>query len=277
MPLVELYKTRSLQADAVGNRGAARTWRVPGASDIATARALFAAEPELAIFPDDPTLVLDRIDVMPSPTGAEWRVTAVYSNFRGGQLDSGPQIDRPGWYHFDWGKRRAEVDVVWNVKEWRVPDRDTTQKYQVWVPKTTKAIEWRVQYTLRVLIVTENINIFDPIAEELGNLHNIHGQVYQFVDADVRNSGGLNYHASYTWERDNGTFMPTPIGNDAEGFWLALPVPQPNQSIYRPPYQQVVAVIPAENPRTTRATVRMSRAPRLVETGWQYLPGTGVL
>lgn len=282
MSITLLYASTTLDRDVNGHRSASAVYRVSGANTGAQALAQFYADPTRMQHPEDSTIPFDRASAAPSPTGSEYRVTVSFSTFGGGQLAPAQPLEVPGWYSWERGRRRVDVEIANNVREWRVPGDDDTAKFEVWTLQRIKTPEVRAQRTLKVRITTENQSIFDVIDDAIGDIHLMpDGKYWQLVNSDTRPVDTKTWDVTYTWEHDKGTQYPTPFAGDnwqiASYDVTLVPIPYDPAIYWRPPFCEIgVPVIP-ENPRTTPFMVVFVLIGELNPDGWRALPGTEVL
>lgn len=276
-----LYEGSTLEADVNGHRAATVVYRVPEALTAAAAVARFDANPALRQHPDDTTIPFDSRSAF--RVGPEFRVSARFSTFGGGQLST-KKPEEADWYTWERGRRRVDQEVYMNTRVWRKPGEDETQKYEVWELKPGKTPEVRAQITLKRRITTETQSIFEVIDRAIGDIHLMpDGLYWQLVAADTVHAEKNKWDVSYTWEYDRGTNYPTPRStektiapdpgaNDPMPPWYVR-----NTQMWRPAYYYFSAPIVPENPRTTPFGITFASTGEVNADGWRALPGTEVL
>lgn len=275
-----MYEGSSVEGDKNGHRSAVVVYRVPEARSAAEALARFDANPALRMHPDDTTIPFDSRSAF--RVGPEYRVSARFSTFGGGDLAPSKPLDVPGWYSWDRGRRRVDVEIAYNIRERRVPGDDEAAAFEVWVLHKVKTPEIRPQRTLRVKITTENQSILDVIDGAIGDIHKLpDGRYWQLVNSETRPIDTKTWDVTYTWEYDEGTRYPMPMAGDtweiASYDVTDVPIPYDPATYWRPPFCEIAVPIVPVDPRTTPFLVVFTLTGELNPDGWRALPGTEVL
>lgn len=265
--LSELLLTRPYGEDAAGKKLGARIWHAPVTSDGA-ARALFNEFPEHRTFPGEDGLKFDNFRVDPNPTGAGYTVTANFSSFGAGRFSRLPERNgEPRWL---WGQRRVLVECPrYKFVQRVMGEGDSAVEKHVWITEKINIPAVRTLFILKVRVETDNILIFNPIAEQTERIHTLGGKKYQFVGGEVSEGDGTYFNATYTWEEDKGTpglppGQPTRI--------LILNASNAPEGMLRGPYQ-TLDEIPSDEPEVYPGeTIGLYLYPD-DPNGWQSLPG----
>lgn len=276
-----LYEGSTLSGDVNGHKSGTVVYRVPEALDEAAALSRFDANPSYRQHPKDTTIPFNSRTAFRA--GPEYRVSVQFSTFGGGNLSTKP-VDEPDGYKWERGRRRVDQEVFMNVRKWRTPGDDETQKYQVWELVPSKTPEIRAQRTLKRRITTNTQSIFEVVDRAVGDIHLMpDGLYWQLVAADTVFAEKDKWDVSYTWEYDRGTDYPVPR------ITASVRVPEPGAGDYTPPwyvrntqqwrpaYYYFAAPIIPENPRTTPFGVTFATTAEVNPDGWRALPGTEVL
>jgi hypothetical protein len=277
-----LYASTTLERDSGGHKAASAVYRVSDATSGAQALAQFYANPTLMQHPEDSTIPFDRVSAGPSPTGAEYRIVVSFSTFKGGQLAAAAPVDAPGWYSWERGRRRVDSEIANNVRVWRIPGDDETEKFEVWTLVRVKTPEVRAQRILKVRITTATQSVFDVIDDAIGDIHLMpDGRYWQLVNSETRAVDNTSWDVSYTWEYDKGTRYPRPVAGSnwqIAGYDVTeIPIPYNAEVYWRPPYCEIAVPVIPDDPRTTPFDVVFTLTGELNPDGWRALPGTEVL
>jgi hypothetical protein len=211
--ITEKVDGRKYTRDANGTVAASRTFICLNAANEHSARVAFEQHPDSSQFPGatDFGLVLDRIDIEGRGGGSHYIINATYSTFRGGRRATDP-TSIPAQPFFGWERAKVEVEIPWCWGEKILPatNEDTGESVAIWRAGVRKITERRIRRTLRVEFQTSNTRDLDVIAAQEDNVHVIQGQRYHFIGADVSQDpkDQTRFVITYTWEWDQGTYMP---------------------------------------------------------------------
>jgi hypothetical protein len=211
--ITEKIDGRKYTRDVNGTVAASRTFICLNAANEHSARVAFEEYPDSRQFPGatDFGLVLDRIDIEGRGGGSHYIINATYSTFKGGRRQTDPNTI-PAEPFFGWSQAKVEVEIPWCWVETILPatNEDTGNRVPIWRAGVRKVTERRVRRTLKVEYQTSNTRNLDIIAEQEDNVHVIQGQRYHFIGADVQQDSKdqTRFVITYTWEWDQGTYMP---------------------------------------------------------------------
>lgn len=255
--------------DRINRKTATRRFVVPTVYPIA---ALQAPEiPGLTTeHPEDPTLYLDRYNVSSNADGT-CTIDCLYSNDRRYVELRAPNKDADAWYHWGWASRQVQVEIPIAVRTAiiNLDSGGAAQQKLVWKVAKKQVTEIRVIRPLTVRVKTNSVRVFDVIAAQTNKLHVIRGGTYLFEGGTVSQVDDFGtYDVSYTWSVDRGTTFFPPTGSPLISYCSG-----PSN---RAPYT-VFAVVQDGNPETTLPKCFLQDLYETDATGWQSLPGAGVL
>lgn len=206
MALNEVIDTRQISKDANGQIAGSRTFHAFVTSPAA-ALAEFDLDPGTRLYPDNPALVFDRVDVRGTNGNTLYVLTATYSTFRGGRRQQEPETttDNP---FFGWDYQREVVELPSAYRQTLTTrSGDIEETKIVWNVTKAKVDERRVLRTVTVSFITDNASNLDIIADQARKIHKIRGREYLFLGADVSQDpkDQTRYRIKYTWQLDSGT------------------------------------------------------------------------
>jgi len=290
MSISEMIDSRRYSRDADGQRAGTRVFRVLNAQTEDAARVEWEGLSDGRVFPTDPALVWDRIDVQGTNGNTVYIVTATYTTFRGGRRQRDPET-LPAEPVFGWGQAKETVDIPFAYQvDITTATGDQTATKTVWDAKLVKVVERRVRRTLRVEYTTTNTATLDVIAEQDHKVHKIRGKYYLFLGADVQQDSKdqTRFIITYSWELDNGTWVTST--DDTLIIFPDSPIPDPGDGLrhgyvcaprytvqrgdafnIRKPYTTLDLIAP-RNPETPPQAVNI-QAVENDDDGWRSLPG----
>lgn len=289
--ITERIDTRRLSLDANGQSAGTRSFSILGVQNAAGALVAFNDLAGSKIFPDNPALVFDRVDIEGRNGNSLYIATASYSTFKGGRRQQDP-TDAPPVPFFGWayGKETVKIPLAYQVDiTTRAGDEELTKR--VWTATTQDITERRIKRTLKVSFRAANTAQLDIIADQDRKVHKIRGIQYLFLGADVSQSATdqTEFVITYSWELDRGTFI-TPTESTLVAF-PGFPLPDPGTGA-----RKMYIVAPDSATQTNSGSIRLRRPysvldlvasdeptqlPRAVEfmpyeiddDGWRGLPG----
>lgn len=280
-----LDQTESTVADMSGNKPSARIriWRVLTSSPDAIPGDPQCPIPRVSSHPSDVGMICDKIDTHPDGS-ANTLLTAYYSRdqrYRTAVLRRVP-IEPESW-----GWMARDVTVEYPINNQRAISFPIAPNAPPGSPATRivselvkgRVMETRMQRTIRVTFPLAQFAQLDYIASQNRAIHTIRGNRYQFLPDynSVKRIDSETYEARYTWEFDQGTFVPAipgPIGPSDPTITVDPRIVQPSQPPYilRAPYA-TLSVTPPDDPSAGFFITRNVYPYRDIPDGWRALPG----
>lgn len=280
-----LDQTEQVVADMGGGKPSARIkiWRVLTPYADAAKNDPQCPIEHISRHPSDNALICDKTTINPDGNGNNI-LAAYYSRdqrYRVSILRRVP-IERESW---TWMARDVTVEYPMNaatmirypISPGDPPGTPSTKLFYDLVKG--KVSETRMQRTIRVTFPLSQFDQLDYIATQNRVIHTIRGGRYQFI-ADynaVKRIDTDTYEARYTWEFDQGTFVPAiqgPLGARDPFITVDPAIVQPSQPPYilRAPYA-TLSVTPPDDPSLTGFITKNIYPYRSIPDGWRSLPG----